>query len=139
MHGEKNYPYEKIPSTLDVSLPDNTNDEQYLSVLENKLSIVFDFEPDIVLYLAGVDPLKEDALGRLALTKDGLHERDYMVLNECKKRNIPVSIALGGGYAKPIELTVQCYAQTYEVVKEVLHFFSVQRKIMNPCISHTFF
>lgn len=119
MHGEKNYPYEKIPSTLDVSLPDNTNDEQYLYVLENKLSIVFDFEPDIVLYLAGVDPLKEDALGRLALTKGGLRERDYMVLNECKKRNIPVSIALGGGYAKPINLTVECYAQTYEVVKEV--------------------
>lgn len=119
VHGEKNYPYEKIPSTLDVSLPDNTGDEQYLSILENKLSIVFDFEPDIVLYLAGVDPLKEDALGRLALTKDGLRERDYMVLNECKKRNIPVSIALGGGYAKPIEITVESYAQTYEVVKEV--------------------
>lgn len=119
MHGEKNYPYEKIPSTLDVSLPDNTDDEQYLSLLENKLSIVFDFEPDIVLYLAGVDPLKEDALGRLALTKDGLRERDYMVLNESKKRNIPVSIALGGGYAKPIELTVKCYAQTYEVVNEI--------------------
>lgn len=119
MHGAKNYPYEKIPSTLDVSLPDNTEDEEYLSILENKLAIVFDFKPDIVLYLAGVDPLKEDALGRLALTKEGLRERDYMVLNECKKRNIPVSIALGGGYAKPIELTVECYAQTYEVVKEV--------------------
>lgn len=119
MHGEKNYPYEKIPSTIDVSLPDNTGDEQYLSVLENKFALVFDFEPEIVLYLAGVDPLKEDALGRLTLTKDGLRERDYMVLNECKKRNIPVSIALGGGYAKPIELTVECYAQTYEVVNEI--------------------
>ncbi len=122
IHGEKNYPYVKIPSTLDVSMPDNTDDEQYLSILENKLDVVFDFEPDIVLFLAGVDPLKEDALGRLALTKEGLRERDYMVLNECKKRNIPVSIALGGGYAKPIELTVQCYAQTYEVVKEVFKF-----------------
>ncbi|MBN8568111.1 MAG: histone deacetylase [Ignavibacteria bacterium] len=122
MHGEKNYPYEKIPSTLDVRLPDNTNDERYLSVLENKLEVVYDFEPDIVLFLAGVDPLKEDALGRLALTKEGLRERDYMVLNECKKRNIPISIALGGGYAKPIELTVECYAQTYEVVKEVFSF-----------------
>lgn len=119
MHGEKNYPYEKIPSTLDISLPDNTGDEEYLSILENKIAMVFDFEPDIVLYLAGVDPLKEDALGRLALTKDGLRERDYMVLNESKKRNIPVSIALGGGYAKPIELTVKCYAQTYEVVNEI--------------------
>lgn len=122
MYGEKNYPYEKISSTLNVSLPDNTGDEQYLSVLENKLDVVFDFEPDIVLYLAGVDPLKEDALGRLALTKEGLRERDYKVLYECKKRNIPVSIALGGGYSKPIELTVECYAQTYEVVKEVFNF-----------------
>ena len=121
MHGEKNYPYEKLPSTLNVSLPDEIDDEQYLSVLENKLDMVFDFEPDIILYLAGVDPVKEDALGRLALTKEGLRERDYMVLNECRKRNIPVSIALGGGYAKPIELTVECYAQTYEVVKEVFN------------------
>ena len=120
-HGEKNYPYENLPSTLNVSLPDNIDDEQYLSVLENKLDMVFDFEPDIILYLAGVDPVKEDALGRLALTKEGLRERDYMVLNECRKRNIPVSIALGGGYAKPIELTVECYAQTYEVVKEVFN------------------
>lgn len=121
MHGEKNYPFEKIPSTLDINLQDNMEDEEYLSILENNLEKVFDFKPDIVLYLAGVDPLKEDALGRLSLTKEGLRQRDFIVLDECRKRNIPVSIGLGGGYAKPIGLTVECYAQTYEVVKEVFN------------------
>jgi acetoin utilization deacetylase AcuC-like enzyme len=122
MHGEKNYPFEKIPSTLDINLHDNMEDEEYLSILKNNLSTAFDFKPDIVLYLAGVDPLKEDALGRLSLTKEGLRQRDYIVLDECKKRNIPVSIGLGGGYAKPVELTVECYAQTYEVLNEVFSF-----------------
>lgn len=122
MHGEKNYPFEKISSTLDLNLYDNMEDEEYISILKSNLSIVFDFNPDIVLYLAGVDPLKEDMLGRLSLTKEGLRQRDYIVLDECRKRNIPVSIGLGGGYAKPVELTVECYTQTYKVANEVFSF-----------------
>lgn len=119
MHGEKNYPLRKVPSTLDIGLADDTSDDEYLNLLKDALPKVFNFHPDIVFFQAGVDPLKEDTLGRLALSKAGLEERDRLVLSECQKRNIPISLALGGGYAKPIALTVEAHTQTYKVVKEI--------------------
>lgn len=119
MHGEKNYPFTKVASTLDVELADGTGDDEYLSALEQNLPAVFEFKPEIVLYQAGVDPLKEDSLGRLSLTHKGLMERDRIVLNECKLRAIPVSLGLGGGYSKPITHTVEAYANTYRIAKEI--------------------
>jgi acetoin utilization deacetylase AcuC-like enzyme len=119
MHGAKNYPFRKVPSTIDIDLPDGTSDKEFLSILKEYLPKVFAFKPDIVLYQAGVDPLKEDALGRLSLTHEGLQERDRLVLKECRKHGIPVSLALGGGYAKPIDLTVEAYVGTYKAVREV--------------------
>ncbi len=119
MHGEKNYPFTKVASTVDVELPDGTGDEEYLSQLRKYLPQVFEFKPDIILYQAGVDPLKEDSLGRLSITKEGLAERDRIVLTECKKRGIPVSLGLGGGYSKPIHYSVEAYAGTYRVAKEI--------------------
>jgi acetoin utilization deacetylase AcuC-like enzyme len=119
MHGAKNYPFTKVPSTIDVELADNTGDDDYITALNKYLPAVFEFKPDIVLYQAGVDPLKEDSLGRLSLTKAGLMERDRIVIGECMKRNIPVSLGLGGGYSKPIEHTIEAYAGTYRVAKEL--------------------
>lgn len=119
MHGEKNYPFQKIPSTLDIGLADDTHDEEYLRLLEKALPRVFDFDPDIVFYQAGVDPLKEDVLGRLSLSHAGLAERDRMVLAACKRYGVPVALSLGGGYSRPIELTVEAHIQTYRVVKEI--------------------
>jgi len=119
MHGEKNYPFRKIPSTLDINLPDGTGDDEYLSLLEKALPVVFDFNPDIIFFQAGVDPLKEDHLGRLSLSKLGLAERDRMVLSNCKRHGVPISLALGGGYAKPIEITVEAHIQTYKALKEI--------------------
>ncbi|MFN3385615.1 MAG: histone deacetylase [Candidatus Thermochlorobacter sp.] len=119
MHGAKNYPFRKVPSTLDIALPDYTSDAEFLDALAQHLPKVLDFQPDIVLYQAGVDPLKEDALGRLALTHHGLMERDRMVLSACKRLGIPVSLALGGGYAKPIELTIEAHVGTYKAVREI--------------------
>lgn len=119
MHGKNNYPFRKIPSTLDIELEDNTVDDQYLEMLKENIRKVFEFEPELILYLAGVDALKEDHLGRLSLSKEGLMERDRIVLSESKKRNIPVSLALGGGYSRPIEHTVEAYCNTYKVVKEI--------------------
>lgn len=119
MHGEKNYPLRKVPSTLDIALADNANDDEYLSLLKGALPNVFSFNPDIVFFQAGVDPLKEDTLGRLALSKAGLAERDRIVLSECQKHNTPISLALGGGYAKPISLTVEAHTQTYKIAKEL--------------------
>lgn len=119
MHGAKNYPFRKVPSTIDIDLPDNTGDRDFHTILKDHLPKVFAFKPDIVLYQAGVDPLKEDALGRLSLTHDGLQERDCLVLKACRTHGVPVSLALGGGYAKPIDLTVEAHVGTYKAVREV--------------------
>ncbi|QOJ29146.1 MAG: histone deacetylase [Ignavibacteriales bacterium] len=119
MHGEKNYPFKKVNSHLDIPLIDNMEDDEYLGILGKHLPSLFDQNPDIVLYQAGVDPLREDRLGRLDLSFAGLKERDRMVLSECKKRGIPVSLAMGGGYAVPISLTVEAHINTYRVVKEL--------------------
>lgn len=117
-HGEKNYPFRKVPSSVDVGLPDGAGDDEYLSQLRRALPLAFDFNPDLVLYQAGVDPLREDSLGKLSLSFAGLRERDHMVLEACRKSGIPVSLAMGGGYAKPIELTVRAHVNTYLAVKE---------------------
>ena len=119
MHGAKNYPFSKVPSTLDVELEDGAGDDEYLTQLKKNLPAVFEFNPDIVLYQAGVDPLAEDSLGRLSLSHKGLMERDRIVLKECKSRGIPVSLGLGGGYSKPITHSVEAYCGTYRVTKEV--------------------
>jgi acetoin utilization deacetylase AcuC-like enzyme len=119
MHGDKNFPFRKVASTLDVALPDATGDEDYLTALSGSLPQVLDFAPELILYQAGVDPLEEDALGRLSLTMEGLAERDRVVLSACRKHDIPVSLALGGGYAEPIERTVDAHVQTYRVLREV--------------------
>ncbi|MFQ3598519.1 MAG: histone deacetylase [Chloroherpetonaceae bacterium] len=119
MHGAKNYPFRKVPSTIDIDLPDETGDRDFHTILKDYLPKVFAFKPDVVLYQAGVDPLKEDALGRLSLTHEGLEERDRLVLKACRAHGIPVSLALGGGYANPIDLTVEAHVGTYKAVREV--------------------
>ncbi len=119
LHGQKNYPFRKFPSTLDIGLEDGAGDELYLAALERGLTEVFAYQPELVLYQAGVDPLKEDRLGRLAISMDGLAQRDRRVLEECRRKAIPVAMVLGGGYAEPIDLTVQAHVQTYQVLREI--------------------
>jgi acetoin utilization deacetylase AcuC-like enzyme len=119
MHGEKNYPFVKVPSHLDIALPDGTEDAAFLEHLKDGLIEVRRFDPDYVFYQMGVDPLKEDTLGKLNLTFQGLMERDELVLSYAKRSGIPLSLALGGGYAKPIELSVRAYANTYRMAKTV--------------------
>ena len=119
MHGEKNFPFRKTVSDLDVPLPDQMEDEAYLETLERHLPAVFAFAPDLVLYQSGVDALSHDKLGRLSLTHDGLMQRDAAVLSACRARGIPVALGLGGGYADPIEASVEAYANTYRVAKRL--------------------
>jgi acetoin utilization deacetylase AcuC-like enzyme len=119
MHGEKNYPFHKVPSTIDINLPDNTQDEEYLEILKNYLPEILDFMPDIIFYLGGSDPLAQDSLGRLSLSMEGLYKRDQMVFQACKAARIPLSLALGGGYSKPVHHTVQAHVQTYQVLRQV--------------------
>lgn len=119
MHGARNFPFRKHDSDLDVALPDGTEDAAYLHALDTHLPEVFAFRPDIVLYQAGVDPLAEDRLGRLGLTHAGLKARDRMVLETCARRGIPVSLGLGGGYADPVEATVEANLNTWRVARAI--------------------
>jgi acetoin utilization deacetylase AcuC-like enzyme len=119
IQGAKNFPFRRVPSTLDVELPDGTEDRAYLRALADALEPVVAFRPDLVLYLSGADPLQVDSLGRLALTPEGLMERDRFVFETFHRRGVPVSIAIGGGYAKPIDLTVAAYANTFRMGLEV--------------------
>lgn len=112
MHGAKNYPLFKERSTLDVELPDGTQDDEYLEMLSTHLPRVFAHEPDIVFYLGGADPYKGDKLGRLALSVEGLRARDELVLSECRARRIPVATAMSGGYAADIGDTVEIHCNT---------------------------
>jgi acetoin utilization deacetylase AcuC-like enzyme len=118
MHGEKSYPYRKVPSTLDIDLPQNVEDNLYLSLLKDAIPRVLESKPDIIFYLAGVDPLREDRLGKMSLSMRGLAHRDQMVLEACYRHQIPVSIAMGGGYAQPIDHTVMAHVQTYKIAKQ---------------------
>jgi acetoin utilization deacetylase AcuC-like enzyme len=120
LHGEKNYPLLKQQSTVDVGLADKTEDEEYLSLLSYHLGIVLDrFRPDILFYQSGVDPYRDDRLGRLALTIDGLKRRDLMVFHECRSRSLPCVITLGGGYARRVADTVEAHCNTVRAAREV--------------------
>lgn len=122
IHGEKNFPFRKVASDLDVGLADGTEDDAYLGALAGALDAVVAFKPDLILYLSGADPLAADTLGRLSLTPAGLMQRDRLVFDTFKRRGVPLSIAVGGGYANPISLTVDGYANTFRAAREVHGF-----------------
>ena len=121
IHQFENYPTEKPPSTIDINLPDGVGDEEYLHELrEDLVPGMSEFRPDLVMYVAGADPYREDQLGGLALTIDGLKARDRLVLETALGRGIPVSIALAGGYARNTADTVTIHCNTAKVAKEFL-------------------
>ena len=119
MHGQNNFPFIKPPSTLDIGLADGTGDDDYLDRLDGALARVFAIGPELVLYIAGADPLASDRLGRLSLSLQGLAARDRMVFEACRWRGCPVAVVIGGGYADPITDTVAAYAQTFTILREV--------------------
>ena len=119
MHGAKNYPLHKENSTLDIELPDKTGDVEFLETLEQALPRVILHQPDIIFYLGGADPFEKDKLGRLSLTKEGLMERDEMVLQFAKEHHTPIVTTMSGGYALDIIDTVEIHANTIRAVKKV--------------------
>lgn len=113
LHGEKNYPFRKEESRLDVGLPDGCADLAYLDALGRHLGDVLDrSDPDLVFYLAGADPYAGDRLGRLGLSRAGLRERDRMVCTACRARGLPVVMTLSGGYAQEIHEVAEIHADT---------------------------
>lgn len=119
LHGENNFPFRKQVSKVDIAFPDGTCDEEYLAALERVIPELVGFAPELVFYQSGVDGLSSDRLGRLALTAEGLAQRDRMVFEEVRRAGIPVVTVLGGGYSEPIEFTVDAHAATFRIAEEV--------------------
>ena len=122
LHGARNYPFQRIPSDLDLDLPNGTGDDDYLEALDGAVSVALARlpEPDVAFYLAGADPWEGDRLGRLALTKPGLLARDVLVLDRLRANGIPVCVVLAGGYAEDVRDTVDINAATAAAVADRL-------------------
>jgi acetoin utilization deacetylase AcuC-like enzyme len=114
MHQQHNYPMFKPRGSLDVGLPDGAHDATYLRELERALPTVMAHRPQCVFYLAGADPYEDDQLGGLRLTKEGLRQRDRMVIAAVRQAGVPLVITLAGGYARHVEDTVAIHAATVE-------------------------
>jgi acetoin utilization deacetylase AcuC-like enzyme len=121
IHGAKNFPFHKEESDLDAPLPDGAGDTEYLATLESGLEAALDAaDADLAIYLAGADPFEGDRLGRLAVTKAGLAERDRIVLETCRERGIPVAVTMAGGYANEVEDTVDVHFQSIRRAADLL-------------------
>ncbi|WP_252258845.1 histone deacetylase family protein [Erythrobacter aurantius] len=113
LHAEKNFPVRKARSSRDVGLPDGIDDDGFMEALDRHLPEILDsFEPDLVLYQAGVDPHFDDKLGRLSLTDEGLERRDRFVVNHARCRGLPVASALGGGYGDDQRAVAERHARS---------------------------
>jgi len=120
LHQHNNYPASKPPSSIDVDLPDGIGDDDYLAWLDNALSSgLRQFAPDLICYIAGADPYREDQLGGLALTIEGLKRRDELVFRVAKAQGIPVMVTYAGGYARHVEDTVRIHCNTIVAATEV--------------------
>lgn len=120
IHGAKNFPARKQTSDLDVPLPDGTGDAEFLNAMDRALEESLQCsDPQLVLFQAGVDALAEDRLGRLALTRAGLFERDRRMLARVRGAGLPAVLTLGGGYGEPIDATLDANVGTYRAAREV--------------------
>src|SRR3984885_2216402 len=120
LHQHNNYPLWKPPSSIDVDLPDGVGDDDYLAWLDNALSSgLRQFDPDLLCYVAGADPYREDQLGGLDLTIEGLKKRDELVFRVAQARGIPVMVTYAGGYAQKLEDTVTIHSNTVVAAREV--------------------
>ncbi|MES2064942.1 MAG: histone deacetylase [Bacteroidota bacterium] len=120
MHGDKNFPFRKERSDLDIPLPDGIADDAYLGILKDTLPRLMESQkPDFIFYLSGVDILASDKLGKLALSKEACKKRDRFVLEQCKLHNIPVQVSMGGGYSPQIKDIVEAHCNTYRVANDL--------------------
>lgn len=120
IHGAKNFPFRKVPGDLDVALPDNADDPIYLDALERGVNQALDrAQAGLAIYLAGADPYAGDRLGRLAVSKRGLAERDRLVFEACRSAGLPLAVVMAGGYGKRVEDTVDIHFQTVSLMAEL--------------------
>ncbi len=120
VHGEKNYPLRKAKSDLDIGLPDKTGDDLYLKTIEDNLpKLIESFEPEFIFYLAGVDILETDKLGRLSVSMRGCTQRDEYVFKLCKSNAIPIAVSMGGGYSPKLTDIIEAHANTFRAAMDI--------------------
>lgn len=123
IHQENNYPFSRPPSTVDIDLPDGMGDADYLAILEKHLRQAFlDFDPQLLFYVAGADPYREDQLGGLALTMEGLARRDALVFDYARRNGAPAASALAGGYARRLADTVSIHVGTILAARDAANY-----------------
>jgi acetoin utilization deacetylase AcuC-like enzyme len=128
IHQENNYPYPKPPSSLDINLEDGVGDEEYLAILDRNLQQVFEqSQPDLILYIGGADPYREDQLGGLALSLEGLKRRDALVFHYSRRLKIPLAITLAGGYARRVADTVRIHVGTILAARDAAQSTAVAK------------
>ena len=123
MHAEKNFPFRKEKSDLDIGLMEGTGDEQYIDLLNSNLATILEkHQPDFIFYLSGVDILATDKLGKLSISQSGCKIRDKIILKTCKKLNIPVQVSMGGGYSPKLSDIVEAHCNTFRVAMDLYCF-----------------
>jgi acetoin utilization deacetylase AcuC-like enzyme len=120
VHSEKNFPYHKELSSLDIALPDGAGDDVFIAAVQKGIAQALQLaQADLAIYIAGADPYIDDRLGRLAVTKDGLARRDRLVFEMVRQAGLPLALVMGGGYARQIDDTVDIHLQTYRIAREL--------------------
>lgn len=120
IHGEKNFPFRKFSSDIDIGLPDGVTDDDYLDMVEEGLNrALFLADPDLAIYVSGADPFIGDRLGKLAISKHGLKLRDRLVLETLWRRNIPIAVVMGGGYANNVDDIVDIHVETVRITAQL--------------------
>lgn len=119
-HGKTNYPFKKETSDLDIAFDDATSDEVFLKTIQTIIpTLIEQHKPDFIFYLAGVDILASDKLGKLGCSIDGCKKRDEIVFQNCERYQIPVQVSMGGGYSPEIKTIIEAHANTYRVANDV--------------------
>jgi acetoin utilization deacetylase AcuC-like enzyme len=130
LHAEKNFPFRKQASALDLGLPDAATDDEYLSALQAALATLrARFAPQLIVYLAGADAHEGDRLGRLKLTTAGMAARDQCVFDLAAQLDLPVAVVMGGGYGREIEITVTVH---YNTIRTALQAWHERRRVLCP-------
>ena len=119
-HGKTNYPFKKETSDLDIAFEDGTNDTEFLTTIATVIPQLIEAQkPDFIFYLAGVDILASDKLGKLGCSLEGCKKRDELVFDICSRYQIPVQVSMGGGYSPDIKTIIEAHANTYRVAKSI--------------------
>ena len=124
LHCQENFPFRKAVSDHDLELEANSSDEQFLQKVNQAIDIAVKFNPQLLLYQAGVDGLATDALGKLNITREGMNERNKLVFEMAVKHSIPTVVFMGGGYSKPISHTIDAFCDLFTAAAEANNRFT---------------